>query len=426
VFNDVVTIDYINENLNFVSGYNSADYTLGCASCNGSPVIASPYSLFTLLEDTDNDSIVFSIIHNAGINPPYPASEAGYSNTILGRPAAPRIDHNTVTHASSATSYDGKIEISGLFAYRIHGTSTWNSASNSVSSLGVEDYDIRYPATDTSFASFSAMATVSTLITQPSSVTVCGTPDTLSVVIPPTVNTVDYQWYRNTMNTVNGAVAVVGVNESRLPISAGHAVGTFYYYCVIKIPGSDSLVSDIATVTALSKPLVSIIDNDTAICINVMKQLLPNSGGYWVSDNPTVAEIDGYSVWGRAVGTANLTFYDTVSGDCSASIAVSVKNFPEVKKTEGKHTVCEGDSVVLSNPSVILPNNTSYWRHNNNGHIEFISPVNNTGTIKVKGLSKGQSFVSYTVSDGACETRATFRIKVIPDTPPEIIIGFEK
>jgi hypothetical protein len=251
VFNDVVAIDYINENLTFVSGYNSADYTLGCASCAGTPIISSPYSLSALLEDADNDSIVFSIVHNAGVNPPYPASEAGYSDTILGRPAAPKIDNNTVTHASSATSYDGKIEIPGLFAYRIHGTSVWSSASTSVSSLGVGDYDVRYPATSMSFASRWAIATVSTVVMQPSSVAVveCCIHDTLSVEIPSTVNTVEYQWFVNSTNSNTGGSKVTDATESHFPVPVGLTVGTYYYYCEITIGGVAALVSDAAVVT---------------------------------------------------------------------------------------------------------------------------------------------------------------------------------
>jgi hypothetical protein len=158
VFGDIVSIDYINERLTFAAGHSSADYTLRCASCPDTAVVASPYSLYSILEDAGNDNILFSIIHNAGVSPPYPASEAGYSGTVRGRPAAP--ENISVTKASDSATYDGRIDLAGHFEYRVHGTATWSSASGSVTGLGVGAYDVRYPATNTAFASRSVKLTV--------------------------------------------------------------------------------------------------------------------------------------------------------------------------------------------------------------------------------------------------------------------------
>jgi hypothetical protein len=254
VFDDIVVVDYINERLTFVSGYNSADYTIRCTSCNSSPIISSPYSLYNILEDINNSNIVLSIVHNAGVNPPYPASDPGYSGTIPGRPAAPAINGNSITHASTATSYDGKIDVAGLFAYRIHGTTTWSSASNSAIDLGVGDYDVRYPATATSFASRWVMATVSTITGQPLSVSVveCCIHDTLSVAIPSTTNTVKYQWYSNTSNSNVGGSKIINATERSFPIPVGLTAGKYYYYCTIVIGDVTVLVSSAAIVTVVN------------------------------------------------------------------------------------------------------------------------------------------------------------------------------
>jgi hypothetical protein len=158
VFDDIVSIDYINERLTLAAGHSSADYTLRCASCPSGTVIESPYPLYDILENTVNDSITFSIVHNAGVGSPYPASEAGYSDTVQGRSDAPA--NITVTIASDSASYDGRIDLAGHFEYRIHGTATWSSASGSVTGLGVGAYDVRRSATNASFASRIATLTV--------------------------------------------------------------------------------------------------------------------------------------------------------------------------------------------------------------------------------------------------------------------------
>jgi hypothetical protein len=159
VFNDVITIDYINERLTFKTGYSNGDYTLSCSSCSGSPVITSPYSLYSLLEDVNNSSMTFSIVHNAGLIPPYPASEPGFSNNISGRGNAPEVD--SVAPATTCTFDDGNISVTGQFEYRIHGTTVWSTASTRVSGLVSGDYDVRRPAVaNTSFASRWMMVAV--------------------------------------------------------------------------------------------------------------------------------------------------------------------------------------------------------------------------------------------------------------------------
>ncbi|MDR2138677.1 MAG: hypothetical protein LBP50_03910, partial [Tannerella sp.] len=164
VFNSVITIDYVNEELIFQSGYNDADYTLRCRSCGGSPVVASPYSLGSILDDASNSSLIFSVVHNAGVTPPYPASEAGESGSIAGRAAAPTA--GAVTPATTDASSDGAINLSGSFEYRIHGTTVgWNPALNSATGLVAGDYDVRRPAAaGASFASHWTKLTVPALL----------------------------------------------------------------------------------------------------------------------------------------------------------------------------------------------------------------------------------------------------------------------
>jgi hypothetical protein len=104
-------------------------------------------------------------------------------------------------------------------------------------------------------------------------------------------------------------------------------------------------------------------------------------------------------------------------------MTVTVKNFPEVEETVGNRALCKDQTIVLTNPTTLGSGQKGSWRKNNN-NIEFISPTSNSVTIEGKTI--GKAYVSYTVSDGACETTVTRQIKVLSGEAPTIIIGFEK
>jgi uncharacterized repeat protein (TIGR02543 family) len=261
-FDQAITIDYINERLTFRPGYSSGDYTLGCATCSGSPEIASPYSLSSIIDDAANDSLVFTLVRKAGVSPPYPASEAGLSDTVQGRAAAPAVSAASVTAASGISTNDGRIHIAGQFEYRMSGASFWSLASGAASGLLVGDYDVRYPATATSFASHTATVTISSIIEQPSPTVAlqCFAKDTLSVAIAPTTKTVEYQWYQcdDPAKTNPRAVGWTGATTDSLPIPQSLVDGTYYYYCEITIAGTFVLVSDVSAVVRATYPEVSL------------------------------------------------------------------------------------------------------------------------------------------------------------------------
>jgi hypothetical protein len=180
-------------------------------------------------------------------------------------------------------------------------------------------------------------------------------------------------------------------------------------------------VSDTFNITINPLPVVSI--NDAAICPGVIRELSPNTGGVWVSDNPSVAELgNGYFVTGRTAGTATLTFTDNTT-NCSSSLTVVVKAFPDLLPTTGSSVFCQDSTLILTNNSIIPTGYYSSWRKNN-GNIDFLETGEHT--VKVKGLRAGKSYVSYTVTDGFCGTTETYQVKVISNTPPNIKIGFEK
>ncbi|GBR77654.1 hypothetical protein RDn1_313, partial [Candidatus Termititenax dinenymphae] len=241
-FDAVITVDYYNERLVFNSGYSSADYTVTL----GSDTVKTPYSLTTALDTLTASMFTFSLVHDAP--PPYPAS-AATTKTLSTRSPAPA--NITITHASSTQTSDGKINLSGTFQYRAHGSSSWLSTMD-VATLGVGQYDVRRPATGSAFASKWIAVTISTITAQPLSTTVakCCIHDTLSVAILPTTNGVNYQWYQcsSPTDTVNSS-KINGATAARFPIPATLDNGTYYYYCRVYIENSGFVASNVATIT---------------------------------------------------------------------------------------------------------------------------------------------------------------------------------
>jgi hypothetical protein len=96
-------------------------------------------------------------------------------------------------------------------------------------------------------------------------------------------------------------------------------------------------------------------------------------------------------------------------------------SYPDVDPTQGPDAVCIGDTIELSNMS------EGVWSISDPllGEGELI-PQQDVHSVKVRGVSEGRVYVTYTVGTAACQTKVTFRLKILPATTPKIIIGVEK
>jgi hypothetical protein len=106
---------------------------------------------------------------------------------------------------------------------------------------------------------------------------------------------------------------------------------------------------------------------------------------------------------------------------------VTVKANPIVAETKGDRVVCEGQTITLTNDSV-----GGVWSTASSGRLLLSDndsgdrTVGRPASVKVTGKKLGTTYVTYAVRDRACQTNATFQVKVISNVPPTIIIGFEK
>jgi hypothetical protein len=179
--------------------------------------------------------------------------------------------------------------------------------------------------------------------------------------------------------------------------------------------GCGTVYSDVITV--LPAPVVSI--GTTDLCVGITTQLSNSTDGNWISNNDMVAKIsNNREVQGLHPGTATLTYTNAATG-CFAIIPVIVDSFPEVAEITGEKVLCPGNTIHLSNDTL-----GGEWTKNND-NVTFDSPTTDN-PVTIRGETEGTTFITYTVSNRVCQTKRTYLLKIIPNTPPEIIIGIER
>ncbi|MDR2407743.1 MAG: DUF11 domain-containing protein [Bacteroidales bacterium] len=223
-----------------------------------------------------------------------------------------------------------------------------------------------------------------------------------------------YQWESST-NSID--FSTLGVLTQTYEINTSLSQTTWLRRAVTDAV-CGKVYSDVAQITIHPLPVIS--SGLTTLCVGLTTTLSPNTGGVWTSSDSSVVDIivNGYTIEGKSAGTATLTYTSNTTG-CTDNITITVNPYPDdPAEITGEKVVCIGEEIQLSNDTL-----GGVWMYNNS-NISIDNPTANP--VKVKGLSEGRSFITYTVSNGICQTKKTFRLKVIPNTPPKIIIGIER
>ena len=137
------------------------------------------------------------------------------------------------------------------------------------------------------------------------------------------------------------------------------------------------------------------------ICNGTTTQLLPSSGGTWISNQPSIASVSiNGLVSGLAVGYASFYFTDSVSG-CLSNLGQVVTVLPSVSLSySGPSTICEGS---VTN---VLPATGGVWFSSNND----IATVSSSGSVS--GLSPGLVTFTYISSSTGCAFQLSPILKV--------------
>ncbi|MDR0605566.1 MAG: hypothetical protein LBG80_14805 [Bacteroidales bacterium] len=226
-----------------------------------------------------------------------------------------------------------------------------------------------------------------------------------------------YQWKSSTDGITFSAAGLPAAQQYGINTQLSQ---TTYYYRLVTDAVCGEVSSDTIQITINPLPLVDV--GLKTICIGLRTPLIPDTGGIWTVDRSDIVEIINDSIIeGKSAGTATLTYTSSTTG-CSEDVIVTVNPYPVPDETTGDKVICIGQTVQLSNA---IPDGV--WTHNND-NIRLDNPIVNPApaTVEVTGLKVGKSYITYTVSSGICQTKRTFLLKVISNTPPKVFIGIER
>jgi hypothetical protein len=225
-------------------------------------------------------------------------------------------------------------------------------------------------------------------------------------------NTPTYQWQDS--SGVSTWQNIEGETSEGYTPTAGLTMTTKYRRAATNNCGT--VYTDPITVIVYPLPVVTL--NFQAICIGTSAILPSPSNGMWQNNSSQIISMDNNNViTGIATGQATFVFTDNLTG-CSANISIMVDTFPVADEITGQQFVCIGQDIELSNTSA-----NGSWSVNNSNAIITNTTAN---TATVQGVTQGKSYISYRVDNGICQTKKTFLLKILSNTPPEIRIGIER
>ncbi|MBV7270173.1 LamG-like jellyroll fold domain-containing protein, partial [Winogradskyella luteola] len=152
--------------------------------------------------------------------------------------------------------------------------------------------------------------------------------------------------------------------------------------------------SNTITVTVESLPVVT---SPSQICIGDTGNLMPNTGGTWVSNNPTVATVDNSGlITSVASGNVTFTFTNSATGCSSTTNSVSINALPIISNLPTDNELCVDETHTLS------PSFGGTWSSSDTG----IATITNAGVIT--GISDGYVNFTFTDSSTGCNTTSAF------------------
>jgi hypothetical protein len=154
----------------------------------------------------------------------------------------------------------------------------------------------------------------------------------------------------NSVATINSSGVVAGVSN-------GSATITYSYTDTNSCTNSATFVLNVLAPPTITAPSV--------VCNAETVQLLPSTGGTWISNHPTIASVDNSGlVTGLSLGNATFTYTDSSTTCFETSSIISVVSAPQIiTQPTSSQTVCSGSSVSISTSA--FGHNVSYQWYKN-------------------------------------------------------------
>lgn len=238
----------------------------------------------------------------------------------------------------------------------------------------------------------------------------------------PTISTItgDFSFCQYTNSTLSNSTpggiwssdtpSVAAINNFGLVngITSGNSIITYTY-----TDGNGCTNSTNETITVLSAPLLSFA---STICVGNTIQLLPSSGGNWISNTPSTANIDTSGlVTGLATGNSNFTFTDTATGCFDTTSNIEVIDSPQILNQPAiSQTFCSGSLATISTLGSGIGLNYQWYKGTNpltNGG--SISGAN-TSTLNINPINLSDAGNDYyCVISGDCSPSITTNLSTI-------------
>ena len=203
--------------------------------------------------------------------------------------------------------------------------------------------------------------------------------------------------------TASGGVSYAWSNGANTPSTTVNNSNT-YTVTVTGVNGCTNTASNVVTVSP-NPVVVATANGPLTFCSGGSVTLSATGANSYVWSNGTLGS--------TLTVTQSGTYYaqGTTTAGCttnSNAIVVTVNPSPVVAPLTGMNSVCEGSTLTLSSATP-----AGVWSSSNT----FTATVNNSGVVT--GLNAGTTVISYTLSNGACNTAVSASVTVLssPATP---------
>jgi len=157
--------------------------------------------------------------------------------------------------------------------------------------------------------------------------------------------------------------------------------------------------------TVIQVPTVPAITGNTQVCVGSATQLTNSvSGGFWTSNNTSLATIDQTgNVNGISAGNVLISYTVTGNGGCTqtATYNLTVVALPVVKKIVGSNSTCVGATSIYTDSTA-----GGVWKSSNTA----VATISTNGIFQTK--IAGSTEVSYTVTYSGCSKSDSLEVDV--------------
>jgi hypothetical protein len=240
----------------------------------------------------------------------------------------------------------------------------------------------------------------------------CG-PGTLTLSVEGTPANGSYRWY----SSATSPTPIANATASSFTTPSLNVGTTTYYATTVSSAGCESTARTPVPAVVNQIPVVDAITGNNSVCVgSAITVASTTTGGVWSSDNNAVATVNATTgvVTGVAVGSANISYTVTGTGDCKTTVTknISVVQPPNVIFTG----LTPGQEVYSGDNAINLTGTGSPAGGTFSGPGVTTNSSGITTFNPCAAGAAGSKTISYSINNGSCVTTASVTITLIRST----------